>query len=138
MLETLDDGSHGGKEPVRGVQNLKNHHLFQIVFLVLNQKTIQSLFIYNVEKQQQLVKRTQRLFTGKQTFFKNYFGFMTVQLEANQEVMRLAVMFTQKALHMVVVAVSARCISRSSTDHVITLKQPSVSSGPRVRCLKVN
>lgn len=63
---------------------------------------------------------------------------MTVQLEANQEVMRLAVMFTQKALHMVVVAVGARCISRSSTDHVITLKQPSVSSGPRVRCLKVN
>lgn len=52
--------------------------------------------------------------------------------------MRLAVMFTQKALHMVVVAVGARCISRSSTDHVITLKQPSVSSGPRVRCLKVN
>lgn len=63
---------------------------------------------------------------------------MTVQLEANQEVMRLAVMFTQKALHIVVVAVGARCISRSSTDHVITLKQPSVSSGPRVRCLKVN
>lgn len=62
---------------------------------------------------------------------------MTVQLEANQEVMRLAVMFTQKALHMVV-AVGVRCISRSSTDHVIILKQLSVPSGPRVRCLKVN